>query len=330
MGRGHRAISTIQRRREIRDAELCKLFHGLCQYYNACDYGDDLAGVHNSSERLLERINQLYPSLDPCSLPSAPSTGILAWKTNKDTLRRYPGLPPISLLRLHKILDTDSINVICNFYDALIASSFRFPPDKIDRNRSAKSGAHLGVWMHYSLTPMITGDARLRTQRSQHIVDAMDRFLQVLKDILVPLIRSVYKIYFPNLWDRQVKAQSFVRTHFRPGHREEFEACVALDFEGSFFCAAIKEGSSELWHVDWNDDPNTLTWIIPVGQGWEGAEFCVPQLGVKVPILPGQVLGALTRCLVHCAAPSSGGRRLVLTLFCDHWIMKHSDEWVEV
>ncbi|KAK7442562.1 hypothetical protein VKT23_016160 [Stygiomarasmius scandens] len=330
MGRGRRASSTIQRRRETRNVELRKLFDSLAQYYIARDYGDDLAGVHNSSEKLLERVNKLYPNLNPSSLPSAPSTGILVWKTDEDMLQRYPGLPPISLLRLHNILDTDSIDIICNFYDALIASGFRFPPDKVDRNRSAKSGAHLGVWMHYSLTPMISGDARLQTQRSQVVVEALDRFLQLLKDILVPLIRSVYAIYFPHLWTRQVKAHHFVRKHFRPGHREEFEARVALDFEGSFFCAAIKEGSSELWHVDWNDDPNTLTWVIPIGEGWEGAEFCVPQLGVKVPILPGQILGALTRRLVHCAAPSCGGRRLVLTLFCDRWIMKHSDEWVEV
>ncbi|KAK7445769.1 hypothetical protein VKT23_014765 [Stygiomarasmius scandens] len=158
MGRGCRPISTIQRRREICNVELRKLFDSICQYYNGCDYGDDLAGVHNSSERLLERINQLYPGLDPCSLPSAPSMGVLAWRTHEVTLQRYPGLPPISLLHLHKILNTDSINVICDFYDALIASGFRFPPDKIDRNRSAESGAHLGVWMHYSLTPMITGE----------------------------------------------------------------------------------------------------------------------------------------------------------------------------
>ncbi|KAK7434876.1 hypothetical protein VKT23_019979 [Stygiomarasmius scandens] len=272
MGRGRRAISTIQRRQDIRNIELHKLFDSICQYYLARDYGEDLAGVHNSSEKLLQRVNKLYPNLEPRFLPSAPSSGILAWRTHEDMLQRCPGLPPISLLRLHKILDTDSINIICDFYDALITSGFCFPPDKVDCNRSAQSGAHLGVWMHYSLTPMISGDARLHTQRSQEVVDALDRFLQVLKDILVPLIRSVYQIYFPHLWDHQVKARCFVRTHFRPGHREEFEACVTLDFEGSFFCAAIKEGSSELWHVDWNDDPNTLTWIIPVGQGWEGAK----------------------------------------------------------
>ncbi|KAK7448119.1 hypothetical protein VKT23_013878 [Stygiomarasmius scandens] len=74
-----------------------------------------------------------------------------------------------------------------------------------------------------------------------------------------------------------------------------------------------------------------MTWIIPIGEGWEGAEICAPQLGVKVPVMPGQVLGALTRRLLHCAAPlTGGGRWLVLTLFCDHWIMKHSDEWVEL
>ncbi|KAK7434021.1 hypothetical protein VKT23_020420 [Stygiomarasmius scandens] len=203
--------------------------------------------------------------------------------------------------------------MICSFYDALVDGGFRFPPDKLDRNRSATSGAHLGVWSHYSLEPMVSSDSRLTTQKSLYVINLIDEFLQCLKDVLVPVIR----------------AHRFVKTHFREGHHQEFEARISLDFGGAFFCTAIKEGGSEIYHLDFHDDPDTLTWIIPLGEGWEGGEFCLPQLGFKIPLQPGQVLGALTRRLIHCSAPANGGRRLVLTLFCDKWIMKHSEEWVE-
>ncbi|THU94961.1 hypothetical protein K435DRAFT_588115, partial [Dendrothele bispora CBS 962.96] len=80
-----------------------------------------------------------------------------------------------------------------------------------------------------------------------------------------------------------------------------------LDFNGAFLCIAVKEGSSEIPHLDWNDDPNSFAWITAVGKGWEGGDFCVPQLGYRVPIRPGQILGALTRRLIHCGSKAEGG-----------------------
>jgi hypothetical protein len=54
----------------------------------------------------------------------------------------------------------------------------------------------------------------------------------------------------------------------------------ALSFGGAFFTVAVKEGSSELLLLDFNDDPNGISWIVPLGD-WEGGQFCVPQLGMK-------------------------------------------------
>ncbi|TFK60052.1 hypothetical protein BDN72DRAFT_744869, partial [Pluteus cervinus] len=80
-----------------------------------------------------------------------------------------------------------------------------------------------------------------------------------------------------------------------------------LDFQGAFFTIAAKEGTSERYHVDWNDGKESITWVIPIGPGWEGGEFCIPQLNAKIPVVSGQVFGAMTRLLAHCSTPITSG-----------------------
>lgn len=98
----------------------------------------------------------------------------------------------------------------------------------------------------------------------------------------------------------------------------------ALDFLGPFFTVAVKEGSSEIIHVDVNDDKAIRTYIFCVGD-WEGGELVLPQLGIKIPIHPGQVLAVMSDTLAHCSAPLKG-RRIVFTCFSDKFLMKHSDK----
>jgi hypothetical protein len=92
---------------------------------------------------------------------------------------------------------------------------------------------------------------------------------------------------------------------------------------------AIKEGSSEILHLDFNDDEHSVSWVVPVGD-WTGGEFCLPQLGVKIPVRPGQVLAVMTKTLVHCTAPITSGRRLIMTLFSDRTLLKHGDQFLNV
>ena len=102
-----------------------------------------------------------------------------------------------------------------------------------------------------------------------------------------------------------------------------FATRPALDFGGVFFTVAVKEGSSEIVHLDFNDHPDNIAWIVPLGD-WEGGEFCVPQLGIKVPLHAGQVIAAMTRNLAHCSAPAHG-LRLILTLFSDKTLINHGN-----
>ena len=53
----------------------------------------------------------------------------------------------------------------------------------------------------------------------------------------------------------------------------------SLDFGGMFFGLAVKEGGSGTIHLDWTDHPCAYAWVILAGEGWEGGELCLPQLG---------------------------------------------------
>lgn len=112
----------------------------------------------------------------------------------------------------------------------------------------------------------------------------------------------------------------------------------SFDFGGSFFTVALKEGGSELMHIDWGDSPTSLTFITSVGG--RSVYFCIPQLRMKVPLRPGQFLAVASRLLSHFVTEISGetgdrlplrtayDRRVVIVAFCDHHLMKHSEDWV--
>ena len=98
----------------------------------------------------------------------------------------------------------------------------------------------------------------------------------------------------------------------------------ALDFNGAFFTVAVKEGGSEILHLDWSDGRKTMTWVFAVGD-WKGCEFVAPQLGVRVPIVPGHLFGVMSRTLAHFTTPITSGRRVVFTCFTDQNLWAHTD-----
>ncbi|KAJ7142159.1 hypothetical protein C8R46DRAFT_886706 [Mycena filopes] len=96
-----------------------------------------------------------------------------------------------------------------------------------------------------------------------------------------------------------------------------------MDFGGTFYTMAVKEGSSERIHVDWNDNLHKFALIFTAGD-YTGGEFCIPQLGIRIPFLPGSVVAVRTRLLAHCSAPVLSGRRIVFTCFTDSTLLEHT------
>jgi hypothetical protein len=98
----------------------------------------------------------------------------------------------------------------------------------------------------------------------------------------------------------------------------------SLDFGGAFFAVAVKEGGSGLVHIDWHDCHAIWAFVFAVGD-WEGGEFCAPELGIKIPIRPGQVFAVLARVVAHFSAPVTQGRRIVFTCFTDSLTVLHAN-----
>jgi hypothetical protein len=98
-----------------------------------------------------------------------------------------------------------------------------------------------------------------------------------------------------------------------------------LDFHGAFFTVAVREGVSEIIHIDFNDGKKTITWIFPVGYWEEGAEFVAPQLGVRVALKPGQMIGIMAGVIAHFTTPIKSGRRVIFTCFTDQLLWMHTN-----
>lgn len=105
----------------------------------------------------------------------------------------------------------------------------------------------------------------------------------------------------------------------------KFASRPNLDFDGTFFTVAVKEGSSEVVHIDFNDDCKNVAFVVPFGD-FTGADLCIPQLNTRVPILPGQMAAFNAKLLAHCSSPILGGRRIILTLFTDYITLKRFRE----
>ncbi|KAJ7449523.1 hypothetical protein FB451DRAFT_747434, partial [Mycena latifolia] len=144
-----------------------------------------------------------------------------------------------------------------------------------------------------------------------------------VKLYLVPKARALLGRYIPT----QLTILEPVHARVKRILGTEIAARPAIDFEGVFFCIAVKEGSSEIIHLDFNDPLPlvTLIWVVsPADASWTGGEFCAPQLGWKVPFCPGQMIAVRARLLAHCGAQVTGGGRLVLTCFSDSMTLEHA------
>ncbi|EIN03435.1 hypothetical protein PUNSTDRAFT_37406, partial [Punctularia strigosozonata HHB-11173 SS5] len=82
-----------------------------------------------------------------------------------------------------------------------------------------------------------------------------------------------------------------------------------LDMDGAFFTIACKEGSSELWHLDFVDDGRLYALLFCVGPpgGWVGGDLDLAQLYARIPLGQGTLVAFLARNLVHRATAVTSG-----------------------
>jgi hypothetical protein len=205
-----------------------------------------------------------------------------------------------------------------------------------DPQRSSTMAWHLGTWSITATRPRITAES---CHHNPMVAQAVDKFLRAVKKHIAPVVNHLLFLYAPQCWRRQQRCAVIFYTglsltflfdravsRVRQLLRRQLGARPSFDFGGPFFTIAVKEGSSDVLHIDWNDDPNSITWTIPLGD-WEGAELYCPQLKCRIPIKSGQIYGGLMRRTAHCSSPITNGRRIILTCFTDHWVLRHGDAW---
>jgi hypothetical protein len=87
-------------------------------------------------------------------------------------------------------------------------------------------------------------------------------------------------------------------------------------------CVAIKAGSSERIHLDYNDD-KVMCWVFTLGEV-EGSYLCIPQFGLKFKVRNCSAIGFFAARLAHFTTPPTKGQRVCLTCFTDKFLFKHA------
>ncbi|KAJ7128179.1 hypothetical protein C8R43DRAFT_957662 [Mycena crocata] len=327
----------------------------MTELHLAGKFPDDFLSVPRNARKVRNTIKKRYPG-DPTALPnlsdnndnillvSAPKMtpkqagqviagqwpGYLETRVEKAGLTSLTttlhtlGALPYFLVRCSNVLSEFVQALFWNAWLAFTAAKPKFPPK--EPGRSATPAFHFGIWELYKGMPIITYDARAgrETPAKQLIlIPLIDRLLSLVKKYLVPPAMRLLGHYAPQ--QLEIMAPAYARV--KSALKEELRARPALDLGGVFYSCAMKEGSSEFVHIDFNDPLALLTLIYVVsqpGRVWTGGEFCVPQLNIKTPFRGGQMLAVRTRLLAHCGATVTGGGRLVLTCFSDSTLLEHS------
>ncbi|KJA16329.1 hypothetical protein HYPSUDRAFT_58275 [Hypholoma sublateritium FD-334 SS-4] len=278
--------------------------------------GDSILGfvrVKTDSNAVKHILETEFPDVNTATLPRAPETGKLQYVL-KETEATPEGLPPNLVMRFDNVIKPRINDLVVKAWDEVLNAGLTFP--KADPNRSATPALHLGAWSINQSKPIITAHSRAPAQSKEAEI-AIDKFLKIINKYVAPMVTTFFKNEFPVQYGRQQRAHEHVSHKLR----EEFTKRPELDFGGAFFTVAVKEGSSERIHIDFNDDIKNVAFVVPFGD-FTGADLCLPQLNTRVPISAGQVVAFDAKLLAHCSSPIISGRRIILTLFTDYVTLK--------
>jgi hypothetical protein len=104
------------------------------------------------------------------------------------------------------------------------------------------------------------------------------------------------------------------------------------DFKSLFFGVGIRVRSSEELHIDWGDcHRGGMAFVVTLTEWTGGGDINLPQLGVSIRPLAGDVTCFQAGRLLHEATSPEDGERVVLTLFtCNNlFVSAFPDTWKE-
>ncbi|KAJ3803827.1 hypothetical protein F5876DRAFT_71135 [Lentinula aff. lateritia] len=220
------------------------------------------ARMKANGKELLRRLEIDYPA-ETRLLAQAPQTSRLNIMAPSLTRELKPGLTAV-LRKFTDIIKPHAQAEIQHIFEEMQAAGICYPRPKHGSNQSETPALHLGIWEKFRMKPKITNES----WKMQHT-------------LLLPRAMGMTA-------ENELGA--------------EFEEMPWLDFKGAFFAIAIKEGGSEINHLDWSDNPKGLTWVAPVGT-WRGGDLKTIEMGLQTSIGPGDAIIANMREIVHAAAP---------------------------
>ncbi|RDB23100.1 hypothetical protein Hypma_009953 [Hypsizygus marmoreus] len=263
-------------------------------------------------KKLRTTITRNFPRLRAENLPKADANDrlLILEKGTKDPLA----------MRFDRVVNKETAHRLANACLALDQLGPKI--NHKETTRSKTSALHLGIWEVYSDQPHLTRDT---VNQEPLVKETIARLLAILREEVAPKLAQLLQQHHPRQWERQLTAYARVREVLG----QQLQEMPWLDFGGAFFTVAVKVGSSERWHIDWNDDPSGgIAWVLPVGV-FTGGDFCSPQLQASIPVRQGQVLGVQARRLIHCGLQTTGLRH-VFTLFTDYLVLKHAEDEAQV
>ncbi|KAG2045551.1 hypothetical protein BDR06DRAFT_900556, partial [Suillus hirtellus] len=248
--------------------------------------------------------------------------------------------PPFLAARFSSVITLRGQKALIKAWDGLHHPSLnvRHYTSSRESNRSSTPAYHFGIWQVQQPRPVVTQETR---KQGPAELKAIDKFLSAVKRHVAPKITALLQHYAPKQHERQqrcvilqsnytmlIPAITFRAYRFITTRNTVVKDAIlkrpALDFSGAFFTLAVKEGTSEIIHIDWNDDLDSITWLIALGD-WEGGYIVLPQNGimVRIPVRAGDLFGFMARTLAHCTTPVTKGRRIILTCFSDSNILRN-------
>lgn len=255
---------------------------------------------------------------------------------------RYAELPPYLVARFDQVVPLRIQEDLLRLFDGIVDAG-AVVHDK-NSARSETVSYHIGTWEKYDDGPYLTSDT---SNQSPLASQAIHTFMAYVARHVAPIYARHLEEHFPREFAQQKMyvSQPFdylmtlivVSANNRMCWLMRRQLALhngSFNFGGVFFAMAVKEGGSELMHIDWGDSKFTMALITSVGG--LPVYLCLPQIKVKIPLYPGQVLAVASRVLSHFAAhietvntddsvPKQ--RRVVVVGFCDRDSIARSMDW---
>ncbi|KAJ3916633.1 hypothetical protein F5877DRAFT_68898 [Lentinula edodes] len=289
--RGHRKhFKTVQR------LERYWKYKAKSIEFSSNNMAGNYALMKPDGKKLVQAIQQDFPQrLGPlCQLDSADHYIIFGSRITKAGTEHNASL----LRKWTEVISYNTARRLEFLFDAIIASKAKYANKLVDGNRSTTPAFHWGLWEKCSQNPHMAPETWLI--QKPPVQKLIAKFLGILAIEVAPIMVKILKQYFPEQWARQERAYQRVR-HFMKT-RKILQDKPWLDFGGAFFAVAVKEGNSEIYHLDWSDDREALTWVTGLGT-WKGGDLRLVELDVQVPMKEGEALCGCMRQLVHSGSP---------------------------